>query len=254
MKRNQKVSTQRVVQEKFVRTQFPVLLPKNENQRIFLEGLKYGSLVVGHGSAGTGKTIMACYHAARKLHFNDIRKIVLIRAYQPLAGRSIGFLPGTVEEKLIPYYQQMLDYLEDCLGKATVEIALKNKIIEICPLETIRGRSWENTIVIVDESQNLYVPEVQALMTRIGENCQMIVLGDDSGIQTDVNKGIDGLTYLKAIVDKYQIDDTAFVRFTPEDIVRSGMTKDFVLAFEAEYKLDKSNKGILSESKKKGTL
>lgn len=240
MKRSQKA--ERVVKEKFTRSVFPTLMPKNENQRVFAEALKSTSLVVAQGSAGTGKTVMACYHAAKKLHFNDIKKIVLLRAYQPLAGRSIGFLPGTADEKLLPFYQQMIDYLEDCLGKASVEIAIKNRVVEICSLETIRGRSWDNCIVIVDEAQNLYPQEVQALVTRMGENCQMIIAGDNSGIQTDIKKGMDGLTYLSKIVSKYKIEDTAFIDFTRDDIVRSGMTRDFVVAFEDEYALQKSNK------------
>lgn len=231
-----------------MRTQFPVLTPKNENQKTLFEGLKFNSLVVAHGSAGTGKTIVACYHAAKKLHFGDVKKIVLLRAYQPLAGRSIGFLPGTAEEKLIPYYQQLLDYFEDCMGKGTVEIALKNKVIEICSLETIRGRSWDDCIVIVDEAQNLYPQEVQALVTRTGENCQMVICGDSSGIQTDVKKGMDGLSYLKSICAKYGIDDSCFVEFTRHDIVRSGMTKQFVIAFEEEYKLELVGKGIIKEA------
>ena len=244
MKRNQKVAAQRVQKEKFARIQFPVLTPKNENQRLYFDALKHDTLVVASGSAGTGKTIVACYHAARKLHYKDIKKVVLLRAYQPLAGRSIGFLPGTAEEKLIPYYQQLLDYFEDCLGKAIVEISVKSKEIEICSLETIRGRSWEDCIVIVDEAQNLYPQEVQALMTRIGENCQMIICGDTT--QTDVIKGANGLAYLKQVIERYNISETSFVKFTPEDIVRSGMTKEFVLAFEKELELEQQGKGILN--------
>lgn len=249
MKRNQKQQQDRVQKEKFVRTQFPTLTPKNEKQKKLFDDLKYSSVIVAHGSAGTGKTIVACYHAARKLHFGDIKKIILIRAYQPLAGRTTGFLPGTIEEKLQPYYRQMLDYFEDCLGKATVEIALKSGTIEICSLETIRGRSWSDAIVIVDEGQNLYVQEVQALMTRVGENCQMIICGDDSGVQTDIRKGIDGLTYLKKLAERYVIDDCSFTEFKPEDCLRSGITKQFVLAFEAEYNLDKVGKGLVKENK-----
>lgn len=250
MKRNLKTQEVLVKKEKFVRREFPVLLPKNENQRLFMEGLVYDSLVVGHGSAGSGKTILACYHAAKQLHTGQIKKIILLRAYQPLAGRSIGFLPGTADEKLLPYYRQMIDYLEDCFGKASTEIHLKQKTIEICSLETIRGRNWDDCTVIVDEGQNLYVQEVQALMTRMGERCQMIVCGDSSGVQTDIKKGMDGLTYLNKVVHKYRIEDTCFVAFTPEDVVRSGMTKDFVLAFEQEYILDKTGKGILGKNNK----
>jgi phosphate starvation-inducible PhoH-like protein len=150
MKRNQKVQTELIKKEKFQRVQFPVLLPKNENQSKLLEGLKHDTIVVASGSAGTGKTLLACWHAAKKLHYGDIRKIILIRAYQPLAGRSIGMLPGTAEEKLLPFYRQMIDYFEDYLGKATTEIHLKNKTIEICSLETLRGISWNDSIIIVD--------------------------------------------------------------------------------------------------------
>lgn len=234
MKRAQKTQDMRVKKEKFQRQQFIQLLPKNDAQNRLLEALKYSTLITAHGSAGTGKTFIACWHASKRLHYGDVKKIVLIRAYQPLAGRSIGFLPGELEDKLRPYYQQMLDYFEDFLGPSTVEIALKNKTIEICSLETIRGRSWEDTIVIVDESQSLFIPEVQALVTRMGENSQLIFCGDDSGVQTDVKVGMDGLNYLKEVIKKYNIADTAFVKFTRDDIVRSGLTKEFVIAFEEE--------------------
>lgn len=142
----------------------------------------------------------------------------------------------------------MIDYFEDILGKGTVEIALKNRIIEICSLETIRGRSWDDAVIIVDESQNLYVPEIQALTTRIGEGSQMVFCGDNSGIQTDVKKGaMDGLTYLDYIITKYKIEDTAIVQFNRDDIVRSDITRDFVIAFEEELILEqqstKSQKG-----------
>lgn len=234
MKRAEKVTTERVKKEKFVRETFPSLTPRNDNQKILLDLLRQNTLVVAAGSAGTGKTIIACHHAAKKLHHNDVKKVVLIRAYQPLAGRSIGFLPGSLDEKLMPYYQQMIDYFEDYLGKATVEIYLKQKTIEICSLETIRGRSWERAIIIVDEAQSLFVPEVQALVTRIGDNSQMIFCGDNSGTQTDVRVGTDGLTYLEQLVLRYGIDDVGFVKFTRDDIVRSGITRDFVVAFEEE--------------------
>jgi phosphate starvation-inducible PhoH-like protein len=249
MKRNIKVREEVVKKEKFVRREFPTLQPKNESQRLFMESMLYESLVVAHGSAGVGKTILACYHAAKQLHTGKIKKIVLIRAYQPLAGRSIGLLPGTATEKLMGFYQQMINYFEDCLGKASTEIHIKNGTIEICSLETIRGRSWQDCIVICDEAQNLYVQEIQALMTRAGDRCQMILCGDDSGIQTDIKKGMDGLTYLKKIVSKYDISDSCFIQFTREDIVRSGMTKEFVIAFEEEFALDKEGKGILGKVK-----
>ena len=238
MKRRDKVQTQRVQKEKFQRNQFPSLNPMNDKQKDLQEALKYNTIVVAQGSAGVGKTLLACYHAAKKLHYGDIKKIILIRAYQPLAGRTIGMLPGDSDQKLLPFYQQMIDYFEDFLGKATTEIHIKNKTIEICSLETIRGRSWSDAIIIVDESQSLFVPEVQALTTRIDENAQMIFCGDNTGNQTDVKNGMDGLTYLNKIVQKYNIPDCQFITFTRDQICRSDVVRDFVIAFEEEMIAD----------------
>ncbi len=238
MKRRDKVQTQRVQKEKFQRNQFPSLNPMNDKQKDLQEALKYNTIVVAQGSAGVGKTLLACYHAAKKLHYGDIKKIILIRAYQPLAGRTIGMLPGDADQKLLPFYQQMIDYFEDFLGKATTEIHIKNKTIEICSLETIRGRSWSDAIIIVDESQSLFVPEVQALTTRIGENAQMIFCGDNTGNQTDVKNGMDGLTYMNKIVQKYNIPDCQFITFTRDQICRSDVVRDFVIAFEEEMIAD----------------
>ncbi len=238
MKRRDKVQTQRVQKEKFQRNQFPSLNPMNDKQKDLQEALKYNTIVVAQGSAGVGKTLLACYHAAKKLHYGDIKKVILIRAYQPLAGRTIGMLPGDADQKLLPFYQQMIDYFEDFLGKATTEIHIKNKTIEICSLETIRGRSWSDAIIIVDESQSLFVPEVQALTTRIGENAQMIFCGDNTGNQTDVKNGMNGLTYLNKIVQKYNIPDCQFITFTRDQICRSDVVRDFVIAFEEEMIAD----------------
>lgn len=247
MKRAQKMQEQFIKKEKFQRQQFPVLLPKNDNQSKMLEGLKYSTILAAQGSAGSGKSLLACWHAAKKLHYGDIKKIILIRAYQPLAGRSIGFLPGSADEKLLPFYRQMIDYLEDYLGKATTEIHLKQGTVEICSLETIRGRSWNDSIIIVDEAQNLFVPEIQALCTRLGENSQMIFCGDNSGVQTDVKNGMDGLTYLHKLVQKYNIPDVEFVNFTRADICRSDITRSFVISFEEEMLADEKGSAILSK-------
>ena len=213
---------------------FPVLSAKTENQKIFAESLANDVIVVGAGWSGVGKTLLACYHAAHKLFHGKIKKIVLLRAYQPLAGRTIGFTPGEAIDKLLPHYQQMIDYLEDFLGKQQVQIHIKSGAIEVCSLETIRGRSWEDIVVIVDESQNLYVEEVQALTTRVGNNCQLIVIGDDSGVQTDITDKKNGLSYLLGIVEKYNIPDVGITYFDIEDILRSGVTKSFVLAYDKE--------------------
>lgn len=249
MKRNQKVQEQRIQKEKFARVQFPTLNALNDKQADLLEALKYKSLVVAKGVSGSGKTLLACHHASRKLFYGDVKKVILIRAYQPLAGRTVGMLPGSQSEKLMPFYQQMVDYFEDYLGKASTEIHLKNGTIEICSLETIRGRSWDNSIIIVDESQNLYVQEIQALTTRVGSSSQIIFCGDNTGPQTDHKKGLDGLTYLSRICEKYNINDSEFVTFDREHVVRSGMTKAFVIAYEEEIEAEYKGTAITSPVK-----
>jgi len=134
------------------------------------------------------------------------------------------------------------------LGKATTEIHIKNETIEICSLETIRGRSWDDAIIIIDEAQCLFVPEVQALVTRVGENSQIIFCGDDTGMQTDVKNGMNGLRYLRKLTEKYNISSSSFVNFTREDICRSGLTKEFVIAFEEEMLEDERGTAIVSQS------
>ena len=248
MKRRMKTQDQMIKKEKFARQEFPALLPKNENQKKLLEALKYNTIVVAEGVAGTGKTLLSCWYAAKKLHYGDVKKVVLLRAYQPLAGRTIGFMPGDAMSKLQPYYQQMLDYFEDYLGKGTTEIHLKQGTIEICSLETIRGRSWSDAIIVLDEGQNLFVPEVQALVTRLGENSQMIFCGDNSGLQTDVKNGMDGLTYLHKLVEKYNIPDVESIRFTREDICRSDITRHFVISFEEELVAQQNGTAIISKT------
>lgn len=247
MKRRQKTQDMIVKREKFQRNEFPVLHPKSENQKLFFESLKYDTISAASGVSGVGKTLAACWHAAKKLHYGDVKKVILIRAYQPLAGRAIGLLPGDANTKLLPFYQQMIDYFEDFLGKATTAIHLAHGTIEICSLETIRGRSWENTISVIDEAQNLFIPEVQALVTRIGEGSQMIFCGDDSGFQTDVKNGMNGLRYLRKLVERYNIPEVTFVDFTREDICRSGITKEFVIAFESELEADANGTAIVSQ-------
>lgn len=195
----------------------------------------------------THNTLLSLHHAAKKLYYGKVKRIVLIRAYQPLAGRSIGFLPGELEDKLLPYYKQMLEYLEDFLGKAQVEIHRKKGEIEICSLETIRGRSWDDSVIVIDEAQNLYSEEIQALVTRIGENSQMIFMGDDSGIQTDIKNKQDGLSYLLGIIEKYDIPDTDFIHFDYNDILRSDVTRHFVIAFDKELQEEKAKKKGVSK-------
>ena len=127
---------------------------------------------------------------------------------------------------------EQIHLLEDFLGKGAVEVGLSSGAIELGLLEAVRGRSFKNSFVIVDEAQLLLPAEVQALSTRIGEGSQMVFIGDSNQVDNPSKAG--GLKYIKRIVDQYMIQGVGFVQFTSEDCVRSGLVKEFLLAYDAD--------------------
>lgn len=205
--------------------------PKNPNQNLFLKSLKNNVISIGTGSAGTGKTYLACKYAASELLAGNIRKIAITRPYVAVSGRTTGFKPDTDLEKLRPFIQPMLNVLYEVLGKGMVEeqLLLADKI-ELVPFESIRGRSFDDCIIIVDEGSNTTIGELQAITTRLGENCRLVIIGDNAQSDTSDN----GLRWFEGIVIKHGIPDIGITRFTSDDIVRSPMVKALVMAFEAE--------------------
>lgn len=205
--------------------------PKGINQNLFLESMRKNIITVGTGSAGTGKTYLACLYACSELLSGNIRKIVITRPYVAVSGRTTGFKPSTDIEKLRPFVKPMLEYLSDTLGKGMVEEQLElGDQIELAPLESIRGRSFDNAIIIADESSNMTIGEIQALTTRLGENTKLILIGDCAQTDTEHN----GLDWFDNLARKHIIDDVGIVRFNHDDIVRSGMVRQLVIAFERE--------------------
>lgn len=205
--------------------------PKNQHQQDFLNSIQSNIISVGTGSAGTGKTYLACRYAAKELLAGNIQKIVITRPYIAVSGRTTGYKPDTDLEKLRAFIQPMLSVLYEVLGKGMVEqqLLLADKI-ELAPFESIRGRSFDNAIIIVDESSNTTIGEVQAITTRLGENCRLIMIGDNAQSDTSDN----GLKWFEDIVQKHQIPDVGITRFNHDDIVRSSMVKALVIAFERE--------------------
>lgn len=205
--------------------------PKNQHQDQFLKSMRQNVITIGTGSAGTGKSYLACRYAASELLAGNIEKIVITRPYVAVSGRTTGFKPNSDLEKLRPFVLPLIGYLSDVLGKGMVEeqLLLADKI-ELAPLESIRGRSFDNCIVIVDESSNTTVGEIQALTTRLGENCRLVCIGDNA--QTDTREN--GLKWFEGVVTKHYIPDVGVIRFNHDDIVRSEMVKQLVIAFERE--------------------
>jgi phosphate starvation-inducible PhoH-like protein len=202
------------------------ILPLNPTQDEYLRALKTSPQVVVLGPAGTGKTWIAASYAADLYRACKIRKIVLTRPSVP-CGRSLGFLPGTLEEKFAPWAMPVIEAIKERIGAAAFDIALKHGDIELVPFEVMRGRSWKNAFILLDEGQNTTPAEIKMFLTRLGEGCTVVVNGDVS--QTDLKEA----SGLRTVIDliKAQGLPVPIVEFTRDDIVRSGICAMWVQAF-----------------------
>lgn len=225
---------ERRIKEKFVEERqhrAPPIVGKTQNQRQYLAELAIRKLVVAKGPAGTGKTFIPSALAADALVNHEIDKIILARPYVSM-GKSIGLRPGNDYEKLYGFLRPMLDTIEKRMGKGAFNIALARGDIEVQPLDSIRGRSFDDRVcVIVDETQNAEPEEMQSIVTRIGEDAQMVLCGDPE--QHDL-KGENGIDYIERIINEYNIRGCAVVEFGAKDIVRSSIAKEFVIAFRKD--------------------
>lgn len=207
----------------------PPLLPKTENQQSYIKAINTSSQVIVLGPAGTGKTFIAATIAADLYAQRKIDKIILTRP-NVAAGKSIGFFPGTLEEKMAPWMAPVIDVVTQRLGKGVVETAMKNGNIEIVPFETMRGRSFTDAFVILDEAQNTSVTEIKMFLTRVGENCRVILNGDI--MQSDLNE-TSGLRKAIHMVKKYMLP-IPIIEFEVKDIVRSDLCKLWIEAWIKE--------------------
>lgn len=209
--------------------------PITENQKLYRRSLESNILTVVKGMAGTGKTFMSCTFAAEELLDRDspIKQIVLVRPYVDLNNRGIGYLKGGEYEKLEPYVKPMLEAIKYVIGAEKMAKFMEDGTIQVKALASIRGMSYTNTFIICDEMQGTVANEIQAITTRIGKNTKMVIMGDTR--QSDVKKSTqDGLSYLCYVVEKHKIGKTGIIEMGKDDIVRSGITKEFVLAYEKE--------------------
>ena len=207
-----------------VDTGFKEVKPLNFIQTEYLEAIKSCDIIFGVGSAGTGKTYVAASYAAGELYNRRVQKIILTRPNVE-TGRGLGFLPGELDEKYAPYLQPFDQVFTRTLGKGFYEYALKSKDIEPKPLGFMRGASFENCIILVDEAQNLTKVEFKMLLSRIGKNCKIILSGDPK--QSDIPDS--GL--LDACKRLSNIKGVEVINFRDEDIVRSPMCKQVILAY-----------------------
>ena len=252
VKGNPKVAGESVIKE-FTDNVFKkhhTLEAKTQNQAKLIGHLKAGrQIVISSGSSGTGKTYVACVHAANQLMADDIEKIVLTRPPDGV-GKTIGFRKGDTNEKLAGPYQSMVEPLKQALGTEQYNMFLRKGKIVLEPMEDVRGRSYNNTCVIVDEASNTDVKSMQTLVTRVGKGSQIIFCGDTAPWQKDI-KVQSGLEWVISLIKKTRItspeyldqedwdnlhNNIGIVEFTRDDVVRSGITKLFVKVFDEEIK------------------
>lgn len=210
----------------------PPIMALNAKQAEYIGYLRTQSQIFALGPAGTGKTWIASTYAADLYRNNQISKIILTRPNVP-CGRSLGFFPGPLEKKFAPWAQPVIEAIKGRLGEAVFEVANKNGDIEVVPFEVMRGRSWRDAFILLDEAQNTTVPEIKMFLTRIGENCLAVINGDVSQCDLDQESG------LQKVIDMIAACDlpVPIVEFSTDDIVRSEMCAMWSRAFmEAETK------------------
>jgi phosphate starvation-inducible PhoH-like protein len=220
---------QKVVKEKFHEERYlPPLQAKSDKQKHYLKLLNDPNIqiIVAEGLFGTGKSFCAAVVAADKFRTGEIEKIIVSRPYIQ-TGKTAGFRPGDTLQKLYPYVRNILDTVKSRLGPGAYHNALKDGLtgeIEVQATEDIRGRSFDQpSILIIDECQQCTIDEVKSIVTRISDNCKLILCGDDS--QKDI-KGQSGLIWFKEFAQRHSIPGVGFVNFNePEDIVRGGMVR-----------------------------
>ena len=205
------------------------IVPKTENQGKLLEALRSSRQVFILGPAGTGKTYVTATYAADLYTMKDIDKIVITRPHVAV-GKELGFLKGDLQEKTMPWALPVLDVLEKHLGKGAVETGIKSGNIEMAPLALMRGRSFDNAFIIVDETQNITTHELKMLLTRVGEGTTIVLNGD---VQQSDLKEADGLTKVIHMAKKYMLP-VPIIEFNMDDIIRSDITKMWVKTFYAE--------------------
>lgn len=206
------------------------LVPKTPNQELLIKAIEKHPITLAIGPAGCGKTYVSTAMAAKYFYNNYVDRIVLSRANVP-TGRTLGHFPGTVEDKLTPWVTPALDVLRKFLGDHKYQYAMEKKQIQLQPLETIRGRSFEQSFIVIDEAQNLSIEEVISITTRLGEYSKLLLLGDP--FQSDI-KNQNGLVWFDEISKKYGLD-VPVVHFDLDDVVRSKIVKDILVALYKEF-------------------
>ena len=203
--------------------------PKTANQKAYVEAISEHTITFGIGPAGTGKTYLAMAKAVAALQAREVNRIILTRPAVE-AGEHLGFLPGTLTEKIDPYLRPLFDALHDMLDQDAIPKLMQSGVIEVAPLAYMRGRTLNDSFIILDEAQNTTPEQMKMFLTRLGFGSKMVITGDVTQVDLPGGKN-SGLATIRKILDG--VEDIAFMDLTAEDVVRHRLISDIVSAYEA---------------------
>ena len=203
--------------------------PRSLNQRHYVEAIEQADMVFGIGPAGTGKTCLGVAMAAAALLAKKVNRIVLVRPAVE-AGERLGFLPGSLQEKVDPYLRPLYDALYDLLEPERVDKMLERNVIEVAPLAFMRGRTLNDAFIIMDEAQNTTSEQMKMFLTRLGNNAKAVITGDITQIDLP-NPRKSGLIEAMNILDG--VDGIRFIRFEDGDVVRHHLVQRIIRAYDS---------------------
>lgn len=204
---------------------------KNRNQKIFADHIENKEVIICSGPAGTGKTFIACAQAL-KLFKNDLRfkKIFIVKSVTTLKDEEIGYLKGTLEEKMEPFVYSFIHNFEKIVGRSVTQSLRSNGSIQVMPIAYLRGINFDDCIVLIDECQNITPDNMHTIMTRIGTNCKMVFLGDTNQIDLKNKRN----SSLSMIMQKFsELEEFGCISFSDEDIVRNPLIKKIEEVFKS---------------------
>ena len=221
-------SPARILEDVVWRHRATKVAPKTVNQKRYVDSIRNNTITFGIGPAGTGKTFLAVALAAAALSRREVNRIILTRPAVE-AGERLGFLPGDLMAKVDPYLRPLFDALHDMLEPEKVAQHLERGVIEVAPLAFMRGRTLNDSFIILDEAQNTSPEQMKMFLTRLGFGSKMIVTGDVTQIDLPREQG----SGLVAVAEVLQgVDDVDFVRFGGEDVVRHKLVRRIVAAYD----------------------
>ena len=224
----EKTTSTDAVDTVFIKTKRGVIKGRGENQQNYLKKIQTNDINFGVGPAGTGKTYLAVACAVEALQSERVRRIILVRPAVE-AGEKLGFLPGDMAQKVDPYLRPLYDALYDMLGFEKVEKLLEKNVIEVAPLAFMRGRTLNDSFIILDEAQNTTTEQIKMFLTRVGFGSTAVITGDITQIDLPTEK----MSGLKHVLDVLKdVEGISFTRFGAKDVVRHPLVQRIVIAYE----------------------